>query len=159
MKKILNFRLSFCILIFAFCILLSGCDAFVRKFTRKPKKENLPKEEMVLAPQEYKGPQMSKENLYRQYFLFWRAWHDELVNGLTQKVSQKRQIYCAQEVIENLINLKPLLNEEKQKKMDIYISQLKELKELITQDIYSSNATRLAQSAERIKRGILRDFK
>ena len=41
-----------------------GCDAFIRKFTRKPKKENLPKEELLIAPEEYKVPLMSKEDLY-----------------------------------------------------------------------------------------------
>ena len=39
---------------------LVGCEAFVRKFTRKPKKEDLPRTEMVLTPEEYKGPQMTK---------------------------------------------------------------------------------------------------
>jgi hypothetical protein len=33
---------------------LTGCEAFVRKFTRKPKQEYT--EPPVLAPEEYKGP-------------------------------------------------------------------------------------------------------
>ena len=42
----------------SFLFTLIGCAAFVRKFTRKRKKEDLPQEEMVLAPEEWKGPQM-----------------------------------------------------------------------------------------------------
>ena len=33
-----------------------GCEAFVRKFTRKAKKEQ--REEMVLVPQEYQKPKL-----------------------------------------------------------------------------------------------------
>jgi len=137
---------------------LIGCEAFVRKFTRKPKKENLPKEEMVFAPEEYKGPQMAKEELYRQYFLFWKSWHDELMNSLSGGANHKKQISCATEAIKNLVNLKTLLNEEKQKKLDIYISQLNDLKELVTKDVYGKNIAGNRQNAERIKSNIIREF-
>jgi len=73
-------------LVFLCCILLSvlsGCETMARKFTRKSKKPGQPVQ-MVLAPEEYKGPDMSKEELYRQYFLFWKSWHDELENALIQ---------------------------------------------------------------------------
>jgi len=146
------------IIIYLLITNIIGCDAFVRKFTRKPKKEDLPQEEMVLAPQDYKASPMSKEDLYRQYFLFWRSWQDELINTLTQKGSQKKQIECAEEVINNLNNLRPLLNEQAQKNLDLYITQLKELKELISKDLYSNSATSYAQEVERIKRNILKDF-
>jgi hypothetical protein len=130
----------------------------VRKFTRKSKKENLPQEEMVLAPEEYKVPQMSKEELYRQYFLFWKSWHDEVIESLLQKKSIKKQIDCSQEAIKNLINLRALLNIDMQKKLDIYIAQLKELHNQISKDLYGNNVITNAQRLERIKRDILRDF-
>jgi len=154
-------RLTRIILLAVCCSLLvtlAGCEAFVRKFTRKPKKENLPQEEMVLAPEEYKGPQMSKEELYRQYFLFWKSWQDEIIASLSEKASHKRQVYCAEEAIKNLDSLKELLNEERREKLDIYIVRLKELKDLIAEDLYSNNASGYIQNAERIKRDILRDF-
>jgi len=148
------------ILVFSFWFLVTliGCDAFVRKFTRKSKKENLPQEEMVLAPEEYKGHQMSKEELYRQYFLFWKSWHDELIESLLQHKSQKKQIDCAEEAIKNLINLMALLNIDMQKKLDIYIARLKELQSQISKDLYGNNAITNVQRLERIKRDILRDF-
>jgi len=137
---------------------LMGCDAFVRKFTRKPKKEDLRQEEMVLAPEEYKGPQMTKEKLYRQYFLFWKSWHDELIESLSQHRSQKKQVDCIEEAIKNLVNLKALLNINMQKKLDVYLFELKELQDQISKDLYGNNAIINARSAEHIKRNILRDF-
>lgn len=139
-------------------VTILGCDAFVRKFTRKPKKEALLVEEMVLVPEEYKGPQMTKEELYRQYFLFWKSWQDELITSLLEKRSQRKHIDCAEEAIKNLVNLKTLLNEEKQKKLDIYIKRLKDLRDLISQDLYGSNIVTHLQEAEQIRRNILRDF-
>jgi hypothetical protein len=134
-----------------------GCDAFVRKFTRKRKKE-APKEEMVLVPEEYKPPQLTKEEVYRQYFLFWKSWHDELINSLSAGASHKKQIDCINEALENLEPLRTTLQEAKQKKLDIYINQLKDLKESIAEDLYGNNVAQNRLTAERIKRGILRDF-
>jgi len=137
---------------------LLGCEAFVRKFTRKPKKGNLPKEELVLAPEEYKGPQMSKEELYRQYFLFWKSWHDELIGSLFEGANRKKQKDCLNETIKNLEQLRALLNNEKKAKLDIYMNQIKNLDEIIAQDLYGNNITLNRLTAEQIKRNILRDF-
>lgn len=135
-----------------------GCDAFVRKFTRKIKKENMPKEEMVLAPVEYTAPEMAKEELYRQYFLYWKSWQDELIESLSREINHKKQLTCADEVIKNLEQLKNMLEEKAQNKIGVFISQFRDLKEKIVSDIYGTNAASLRSDAERIKRGILRDF-
>jgi hypothetical protein len=153
LKKLVLLVASYSLLVTIF-----GCDAFVRKFTRKKNKENLPQEEMVLAPEEYKGPQMSKEEQYRQYFLFWKSWQDELIGSLSQNSSHKRQVSCAEEAIKNLVNLRVFLIPEKQNKLDFYINELQELKNQIAQDIYGSAIARNITEAERIKRNILRDF-
>jgi hypothetical protein len=137
-------------------VTLTGCDAFVRKFTRK--KKEAPKEEMVLAPEEYKPPHMTKEEVYRQYFLFWKSWHDELINALSSGASQKKKIDCINEALKNLEQLRTTLQTEKQKKLDVYIKQLKDLKDSIAQDLYGTNAMQDRLTAERIKRAVLRDF-
>ncbi len=137
---------------------LIGCDAFVRKFTRKSKKENLPKQELVLVPEEYKPPKMTKEEVYRQYFLYWKSWHDELINSLSGGASHKKQIDCANEAIKNLEQLRTTLQEVKQKKLDVYINQLKDLNKEIVEDLYGNNISANRLTAERIKRNILRDF-
>lgn len=148
---------SFVIWIMSVVILVTGCDAFVRKFTRKKKSDNLPREEMVLAPQEYK-PSMDKEQLYRQYFLFWQSWQEELIESLTQNKSQKKQIDCVQQAIKNLFDLRLFLDEDRQKKLDVYINRMKELQDSLVKDTYTSNVSIYIRDAESIKRGILRDF-
>lgn len=149
------------ILLVTICFLLVtalGCDAFVRKFTRKSKKENLPKQELVLVPEEYKPPKMTKEEVYRQYFLYWKSWHDELINSLSGGASQKKQIDCANEALKNLDSLRGTLQEARQKKLDIYIGQLKYLKKEVEKDLYGNNISTNRLTAERIRRGIMRDF-
>ena len=156
----LEFQIKRAILLVTCCSLIFtiiGCDAFVRKFTRKHNKEEMPREELVLTPEEYK-PTMNKEQQYRQYFLFWQSWQDELIEALAQKKSLKKQIDCAEQAIKNLLNLKELLSEAKQSKLDIYINQTKELKDLIARDIYTSGAGINIRTAESIKRAIFRDF-
>jgi hypothetical protein len=136
-----------------------GCDAFVRKFTRKPKKENLPEQELVLAPEEYKAPQVTKEELYRQYLLYWKSWQDELITSLSYDgTNHKKQVDCANESIKNIKSLRELLSTEKQKKLDTYIAQLENLKESVSKDTYGDNIIVNRTTAERIKRNILRDF-
>lgn len=62
MKRIIN------LLFISFLMVsLTGCEAFVRKFTRKPK-DKMKTEELVLIPEEYKPPQLSKEEKYRDTF-------------------------------------------------------------------------------------------
>ena len=137
-------------------VTLVGCEAFVRKFTRKPKDEK--KEEMILAPEEYKGPQMSSEELSRQYLLFWKSWHDELIAALTPNANHKKQLYCVKEAVRNLIALRPLLTADKQVELDVYIGQLNSLKDAIISDSYGTQAAMHRQNAERIRRNVLRDF-
>ncbi|MFH1888616.1 MAG: hypothetical protein ABH806_00830 [Candidatus Omnitrophota bacterium] len=147
-----------CTLAVFLIIILIGCDAFVRKFTRKQKKEDLPAEEMVLAPEEYKPPQMTKEEIYRHNFLYWQSWHDELINALSARASQKKQVYCGNEAMKNLEQLRQNLQEAQQKKLDAYINQLKDLVKDISEDTYGNDASRNRLKAERIRRGVLREF-
>jgi len=145
------------LVIFLLALSLTGCDAFVRKFTRKPKKENMPKEEMVLEPQEYK-PTMSKEELYRQYFLYWQSWQDELIDSLTHSANHKKQVSCIDQAIKNLLYVRNMLNPEKQKQLDVYLNQLTALQDDIKADVYGANFSINRTAAERLKMRILRDF-
>jgi hypothetical protein len=113
---------------------------------------------MVLAPEEYKGPDMTKEDLYRQYFLFWKSWHDELENALTQRSSLKKKVDCAQEALKNLINMKGMLVGDMQKNIDVYVNRMIELLAAIKSDVYGTNDSRNLQTAERIKMDIHKGF-
>jgi len=149
------------IVLFAVCCLvfssLFGCEAFVKKFTRKPKKEK-PAEEMILVPEEYPVLFENKEQAYRQYFLYWKSWQDELINALLACLSQKKQLTCIDYAIKNLEEVKKLLDEEKRSQLDSYITESVKLRNDIDKDTYANNTNMNRVTAERIKRKILRDF-
>ena len=146
------------VLLFCFLLLnLIGCEAFTRKFTRKSKKSN-PAVEMVLTPEEYKGPNMTKEEIYRQYYLYWSSWQDELINALIQKLSLKKKVDCAQEALKNLLNMKMMLVTDAQKNFDSEIAKLNDLLAYIKSDVYGANDNRNLQVAQSIKSSIHKDF-
>jgi hypothetical protein len=130
----------------------------VRKFTRKPKDKDLSRQELVLAPEDYPGPQMTKEELYRQYFLYWKSWQDELIVSLYPDGNHKKQMDCVNEALKNLSKIKGLLSAQKYKQADVYLTQLENLKDLISQDLYANNTTNNRTKAEQLKRNILRDL-
>ncbi len=152
------FRKTICVTTLCFLLTtLLGCEAFVRKFTRKSKKDKAPVE-MVLAPEEWKGPQMTKDERYRQYLLFWQSWQDELISALIQNSSPKKKKDCILQAIKNLIGMKALLNESKQKQLDVYLRQMLELESTIKADIYGSASNSLYQQAEKLRINILQRF-
>ncbi|MFH1398161.1 MAG: hypothetical protein ABIH27_06410 [Candidatus Omnitrophota bacterium] len=150
-------RISNLILIFLLVISVTGCEAFVRKFTRKPK-EKITAEELVLIPEEYKPPQLSKEEKYRDTFFFWKNWHDEMINSLSNSDNHKKQIDCVKESINSLQALRLLLNTDKQTGLDIYLNKMDILKFRIIEDIYGSELSSLHLDAEKLKRDIQREF-
>jgi len=157
-SKVLTFKLWFCLFSFYFLVFsLCGCESFVRKFTRKSKKGQNP-EEMVLAPQEWKGPQMTKEEQYRQYFLFWKSWHEELINAFLQNSTQKKKIDCGQQAMKNLVGMRSLLNESKQKQLDVYLRQLADLESEIKSDIYGTSGNSYRQASEKLMMNIQQSF-
>ena len=158
-KPIIQYFTVYCLLS---TVLLCGCDAFVRKFTRKKNKDKEEEVELVLAPQEYKAPQISKEDLYHQYFLFWKSWQGELIetlnSGSNQINNHKKQVSTIKESISNLQELRKLLQGEAQKKLDVYIEKMKNLQTLIVDDPYGSNLTSSRLKAEDLRSSILRKF-
>jgi len=145
-------------LIFLLIFSLVGCEAFTRKFTRKPKKQDYLIGEVVLEPEEYTEFNMTKEELYRRYFGFWKSWQAELTASLEEGRSKAKKMDCAGEAIKNLVNLRALLDQEKKIQLDGYIDQIKKLNDKISQDPYGADNAANAKVSERIKRDILRDF-
>jgi hypothetical protein len=135
---------------------LLGCDAFVRKFSRPPKKKSISQEEMVLAPQEYTN--MDKEEVYRRYFVFWESWMDELINALQFYPNYKKQVDCMERALKNLVYLKTMLNQEARKKADVYIARTMDLQVKIKGDPYGDLRKDNATAAERLKLDLSRDL-
>ena len=142
---------------YSLLVALIGCEAFVKKFTRKPKKDQV-REEPVLAPEDYSLSDIPTPERYRQYFLFWRSWHDELITALGSSASYKKVKTCLREAIKNLEEVKSLLFEEKQKALDVYLEGLRHLENEIKRDTYLTKSATHASKAERLKRDILRDL-
>jgi hypothetical protein len=145
------------LLILFLAVSIIGCDAFTRKFTRKKKKVDT-QEELVLAPEEYKGPEIPKEDLYRRYLCYWQSWQDELIKALLENNSHKKQVDCANEALKQLANMRKMLKEAKQKQFDLQMKELAILKNDIDQDHYGRNSVYHKRQAEKIRRNILQDF-
>lgn len=146
----------FCFLFFVLCS-LTGCEAFVRKFTRKSKKVVL--EEPVIQPQEYPQTALSREELYRDYFLFWETWADELLNFLKEDANAKKQKACANEALDNLIKMQSLLNEEKSAALQQLIEEFSILKNILSENSFNrADLSYLRNKLEKIKAKAHRGF-
>ncbi|MFH1678212.1 MAG: hypothetical protein ABH914_01130 [Candidatus Omnitrophota bacterium] len=138
-------------------VVSTGCEAFVKKFTRTSKREKA-KEEIVLTPQEYSLSDLPVEERYRQSFLFWKSWHDELIAALASSNSYKKKNDSLEEAINNLKEIRVFLFQEKQNELDSYLQKLKQLGEDISKDIYGKRIVEHKSKAESLKRDILRAF-
>ena len=133
---------------------LVGCEAFVRKFTRK--KKEAPEEELVLVPQEYKDT-ATPEQKYRQYFVYWKAEQDELIEALLLNKPLKKKMKSAQEAIKHLENMKGMLKESSQQKLIGYIERLQDILSGMENDPYGRNNNFYRVRAENLERSIMKD--
>jgi hypothetical protein len=151
-------NVSLVLLSLAFLASNIACEAFARKFSRKPKKQGFYKQEAVVAPENYEPPEMTNEDLYRQYFLYWRSWHDELLDSLASAGNRKKQLSCFDEAINNLQEMYGILSGEKKGKLASYIAGLEKIRQSVLQDTYADRAAGNFRSAAVIKKDILREF-
>ena len=148
--------LSVCALVLVFE--LAGCESLGRKFARKPKAEDKKTEEVVFAPQEYKGEGVTNADLYKQYFLFWRTWQEELIDSLEPNGNRKRQIDSINEGLKNLESIKLLIKPEAAARLEEHIKTLQVLRQAVGKDSYFSNVANNRRRAEILRRDIIKDF-
>ena len=142
---------------FLMIISLTGCEAFVKKFRRRPKEEK--REEPIIQPQSYPDVALNKDELYRDYFLFWESWADELVSFLKDNANTKKQKECIQQAMDNLVKMQSLLNEEKAGFLDKFVIELTTVKNVLFQSyLNSADFSYLKNKIERIKAKVHRDF-
>lgn len=156
LKRIFS-RVVFMIFLLGLVLELAGCESFGRKFARKPTKPRKP-EEMVLAPEDYSQQMPNKEELYRQYYLYWQSWQDELIYSLGSDSNRKKALECIIEAEKNLANMRGMLADQLQVKLDTFIVSLGRLKEDIIRDEYFTGAAEYTGTAERIGREVSRGF-
>ncbi len=146
------------IISYSFLVTVIGCDAFVRKFTRKPKKIEK-EEELVLVPKEYKVQARSNEELYQDYYIVWKSWSSELVDSLNSQSNRKKQVECIRYFIKNLENMKELLQEERQEILNTQLKELNKIKDKISvPNLNNSDFSMLKDQINIISRKIQRDF-
>lgn len=149
---------------FIFVLIISlfssfGCESFRRKFIRKPKDK--PKdEEMVIVPKDYSQLQLPVDKAYAQYYTYWKAWHNELLQYLVSAGSKKKIISCFEQSILNLSRMKDLLeSEDKISLLDNYINELSSLLEEVQEKtITVISSGRIKNKSEQLLRNIMRDF-
>jgi hypothetical protein len=115
------------ILFFVLCSLFSvcGCEAFRKKFVRKPKKEKEIK--VIVRTQEYEYP-YTVVVAYKNYYLYWRTAHEQLYQLLSsQDDNRKKRIFTAKRVVDNLLQMQQLLLPEKRSKIEGYIAELNKI--------------------------------
>lgn len=136
---------------------LTGCQALVRKFTRPPKE--VKKEEPIIQPEIYPDKSAAKDMLYKDYFLFWQTWADELLAHLNEKANLKKQKECAYEALDNLFKMRSLLNEEKAKEFEPLVDEFKTVRDIVFAGrLVSSDFDYLRLKVERIKAKVRRKF-
>ena len=150
--------LSF-ILIFSCILVLTGCETLRKKFTRKKKRRET-EEVMVITPRDYSAHPFPNDVLYKQYFVYWKSWNQELVASLNDRDSDKKILDCVEQAIINLKKMATYLKEEKAKELDVYIKKTEDLKNEIIEakGMPPSRLNLLRYKAERILSSVNRQF-
>lgn len=125
-------RITQIILVVMGCLLvvsLVGCEAFRRKFVRKPQAKA--SEESFYAPKTYPKRPGAIGDEYSEYYAFWKRSQEELIGCLNGYY--KKQIASSKRTIDNLTSMRDMLKQEKAGQLTEYIKELnliqKEIKE------------------------------
>ncbi|MFH1692640.1 MAG: hypothetical protein ABIC68_08795 [Candidatus Omnitrophota bacterium] len=118
--------LMLCVVIF-FCVcLLTGCETLRKKFTRKRKTIDK-QENVVIVPRDYDEHPFPPDVLYKQYFAYWKAWNQELIQSLSDQESYKRIMSSSQQAVSNLKKMSSYLVDEKAAKLNVYVEKLEKI--------------------------------
>ncbi len=149
-------RRRFFISVFALMLLVSftGCAALQRKFTRKKKDKG--RVVPVITTYDY-SKDLRVEELYKKRFLFWKTWHDELIDRMD--TGHKKRVACFDNALENMIEMRKYLASPKAEELDPYIKKMTD----IDKDIKEGRLTRsekynIKKALEKIKRQVNKNF-
>lgn len=107
------------LLVLILCVCVSGCAQWRKKFIRKRAKKK-PAQIVSYEPKEYQ-PDPS-DVLYRRYFVFWKAWQQELIGKLGD--SRKSDLRFFTEALKNLHAMRNHLADSKAVELDVHIKRL-----------------------------------
>jgi len=139
----------------------SGCsyEVISRKFIRKKKKKGVTE---IYHTGGYK--KQPNATLYKNYYLYWKAWEDDLVNylgqfGHTKMRNNLKLRRSSKEAISNLKLMQSYLIQEKAEELTPYIKELEKTAALFEeQDLSDAVATKVKYDIEKHKRTVQRQF-
>jgi len=142
----------------ALVAVLTGCESFQRKFTRKPKHPG-PPPAPIISFQDYTGAMTPMER-YRKHYLMFDYWNDELLNALQEaSPSPKRLKRSSTEALNELTALRGLLVEEQAAPLDRFVEKRARINERLQGGaLHQTQASILWRELESQTRRIERDF-
>lgn len=151
--------LSIMVVLIGSIFFLTGCESLQKKFTRK-RKSSKTQEEMVIVPRDYEANPLANDVRYKQYFVYWKSWNQELVSALNDQASYKKIISCVEQARMNLEKMTTLLKDEKAKELDVYLKKTDILKLQIqnAKTLPPTYMTSLRYTADRILSSVNRQF-
>lgn len=154
LKKVISLGL-----VVVFVLSLQGCETLRKKFVRK-RKTPVTAEPMVITPRDYSAHPLPNHILYKQYFVYWKSWNQELVTALNDRASDKKVLDCMEQALVNLKKMSTYLTDDKAKAMASYIEQSEVLRNRIraVPGIPQAEAMRFRYTAERILSSVNRQF-
>lgn len=142
-------RKTACFFMLAIIVLnVYGCASFRKKFTREKEKE---RPRPVILIEDY-NEDISREELYKKHFLFWKYWELELIDSLEQD-NYKKQTLSVSETRDNLNSIVGYLIPEKADLIKPYSDGLEKIEAKIKRGFSSSlDRASLKQEVEKHQR-------
>lgn len=144
---------SFAIFLAA-CVLMTGCAELKDKFVRKPKKEE--KKGRYYAVRKYDvKPNL---DLYTKRYIYWKNWHRELLDVLTDSNQKKKKVAIEQE-ISNLIDMQRMLIDSKAEGLGKIIDKMSKIEVVIKKEgVSGANETKIRRQLENLGKETKRDY-
>lgn len=138
---------------------LTGCETLKRKFTRQRKTKQT-QEEMIIVPRDYSAHPFPNDVLYKQYFVYWKSWNQELITALNDQAPYKKILDCADQALVNLRKMAAYLQEDKAKALGVFVRETEQLKVDIvaSESMPPARLVSLRYQAERILSSVNRQF-
>ena len=115
---------------------------------------------MIIVPRDYSAHPYPSDVMYKQYFIYWKSWNQELITSLNDYSSYKKILDCTEQAIINLKKMATYLNEVKSKELEVYIKKTEDLKAQVvaSKAMPPSRMAMLRYDAERILSSVNRLF-
>ena len=147
-----NFRIMMLILVLA--ITASGCAQIREKFVRKSDEDEPVLRYKVVRSYDVK-PNL---DLYTKRYIYWKNWHKELLDVLSDSNHKKVMVSIEQEV-SNLIDMRNMLIKEKADELQVYVVKLEEIEAKIKKErVTFGNQVRIRKILESLGRQIKLKF-